>query len=285
MITTNGIAGRIAKTITSQYNQNVTMIVVGGTGSGKSYAAIRLALEVSKHVAQIKGGVPSDYFDANRNMSVIDIMKFFDVLDNAQKWNTVILDDAGIGVNARKFQDTINVTINNITQTYRTLNLFTVLTVPEMYFVDKILRSLTDFYVEMEGMFLPNVSKGRLFEIQRKSRLGSAGKLFYVYPRAAQAKSIVITFDKPPDNICKVYDKLREEGALEYKKKSIDELKGNGEEKKEKKTNQSKDAECLEVYKRVKALGETVVAACVDVGVSKPTYFTWVKKTEKLFAQ
>lgn len=283
MITSQSIAARIANTITNKYNQNVTMIFVGGTGSGKSYAAIRLALEVSKRVAEVKGGVFSDYFDATKNMSVIDIMKFFDVLDNAQKWNTVILDDAGIGVNARKFQDTINITVNNITQTYRTLNLFTILTVPEMYFIDKILRSLTDFYCEMEGMFRPNISKGRLFEIQRKSRLGSAGKLFYVYPRGVQEKSIVIIFDKPPDNICKVYDKLREEGALEYKKKSIDILKGNGEEKKEKKGNQSKDAECMEVHRRVKTLGESVMDACIDEEVSRPIYYKWVKKAERLF--
>lgn len=243
MITSNSIAARIANTITSRYNQNVTMIFVGGTGSGKSYAAIRLALEVSKHVAKIKGGVPSDYFDASRNMSVIDIMKFFDVLDNAQKWNTVILDDAGIGVNARKFQDTINITVNNITQTYRTLNLFTILTVPEMYFVDKILRSLTDFYVELEGIIAPNLSRGKLFEIQRKSRLGSAGKLFYVYPRATQEKSIVITFTKPPDDICKVYDKLREQGALKYKAKSIEELKTGGEAIEEKGISLTKQIE------------------------------------------
>ena len=243
MITSQSIADRIANTITSRYNQNVTMIFVGGTGSGKSYAAIRLALEVAKRVAAKKGGEASDYFSVEHNTSVIDVMKFFDVLDHAQKWNTVLLDDAGIGINSRKFMDTINVTINNITQTYRTLNLFTILTVPEMFFVDKVMRSLTDFYVEMEGMFLPNISKGRLFEIQRKSRLGSAGKLFYVYPRAAQAKSIVITFDKPPDDICKVYDKLREEGALEYKKKSIAELKSGGEVTEEKKMSGAQELE------------------------------------------
>ena len=284
MITSQGIADRIANTITSRYNQNVTAIFVGGTGSGKSYAAIRLALEVSKRVALKKGGVAADYFSVEKSTSVIDVMKFFDVLDNAQKWNTVLLDDAGIGINSRRFMDMINITINNITQTYRTLNLFTILTVPEMFFVDKVMRSLTDFYCEMEGMFRPNISKGRLFEIQRKSRLGSSGKLFYVYPRGSQEKSIVITFDKPPDDICKVYDKLREEGALEYKKKSIAELK-NGGEKKEKKGSQSKGVECLEVYKRVKTLGETVVSACADVDVSKAVYHTWVNKNKNILAQ
>ena len=238
------------------------MIFVGGTGSGKSYAAISLALEVAKRVAQIKGGKTSDYFDASRNMSVIDIMKFFGVLDRAQKWNTVILDDAGIGVNARKFMDEINITINNITQTYRTLNLFTILTVPEMFFIDKILRSLTDFYCEMEGMFKPNISKGRLFEIQRKSRLGSSGKLFYTYPRAVQEKSIVITFAKPPDDICVVYDKLREKGALEYKAKSISALENGGGEIAEKKMSGAQEVEM-----RLKA-GEELKDILKDVDVS-----------------
>ena len=261
MITSQSIADRIANTITSRYNQNVTMIFVGGTGSGKSYAAIRLALEVSKRVAVKKGGDASDYFSVENNTSVINIMKFFDVLDHAQKWNTVLLDDAGIGINSRKFMDAINVTINNITQTYRTLNLFTLLTVPEMFFVDKVMRSLTDFYCEMEGMFRPNVSRGRLFEIQRKSRLGSAGKLFYVYPRATQEKSIVITFTKPPDDVCKVYDKLREEGALEYKTKSIKELENEGE------VTEKKMSGAQEVEMRLKA-GEELKDILKEVNVS-----------------
>ena len=253
---------RIANTITSQYNQNVTMIFVGGTGSGKSYAAISLALEVAKRVAKIKGGKSSDYFNPGKNMSVIDIMKFFTVLDRAQKWNTVILDDAGIGVNARKFMDEINITINNITQTYRTLNLFTILTVPEMFFIDKILRSLTDFYCEMEGMFKPNVSKGRLFEIQRKSRLGSSGKLFYVYPRGNAEKSVNILFEKPTEDICVVYDKLREEGALEYKKKSITALENRSDEITEKKMSGAQEVEM-----RLKA-GEELKDILKDVDVS-----------------
>ena len=265
MLTSQSIAVRIANTITSQYNQNVTMIFVGGTGSGKSYAAMSLALEVAKRVAKIKGGKSSDYFDPSKNMSVIDIMKFFTVLDRAQKWNTVILDDAGIGVNARKFMDEINITINNITQTYRTLNLFTILTVPEMFFIDKILRSLTDFYCEMEGMFKPNISKGRLFEIQRKSRLGSSGKLFYVYPRGNAEKSVNILFEKPPEDICVVYDKLREEGALEYKKKSITALENSSNEIKE-----NKISTALETERRIRQ-GDDPVEIADDLHIAVKT--------------
>ena len=274
MITSQSIADRIANTITSRYNQNVTMIFVGGTGSGKSYAAVRLALEVSKRVAVKKGGDASDYFSVESNTSVIDVMKFFDVLDHAQKWNTVLLDDAGIGINSRRFMDMINITINNITQTYRTLNLFTILTVPEMFFVDKVMRSLTDFYCEMEGMFRPNISKGRLFEIQRKSRLGSSGKLFYVYPRGTQEKSIVITFTEPPEDICKVYDKLREEGALEYKKKSIEELKSGGV------TEEKKMSTAMETERRVRQ-GDDPVEIADDLGIAVKTVLGAVSALKK----
>jgi hypothetical protein len=233
MKTTLSIAKRIAQRITGPYNQNVTAIFVGDTGSGKSYAALRLACDVSTLVAEIKGGKREDYFSVEKNMSVIDVTKFFDVLDNAQKWNTVILDDAGVSINARKFMDEINITVNNIIQTYRTLNLFTIFTVPQMFLIDKVSRALVNFYCELEGMVAPNISRGKLFELQKKSRLGGTGKLFYVYPRGNAEKCTITLFQKPPDDICKVYDKLREEGALEYKKKSIKALEEGKETKEE----------------------------------------------------
>ena len=263
MKTSLNIANRIARTITSPYNQNVTMIFVGDTGSGKSYAALRLACDVSTLVAKIKGGKREDYFSVDKNMSVIDITKFFDVLDKAQKWNTVILDDAGVSINARKFMDEINITVNNIIQTYRTLNLFTIFTVPQMFLIDKVSRALVNYYCELEGVIAPNLSRGKLFELQKKSRLGSAGKLFYVYPRGSAEKSTNILFNKPPKDICKVYDKLREEGALEYKAKSIRAL-GEGEEGSEEKLSKAKEVEM-----RLKA-GEELkdILEEVDVSVS-----------------
>ena len=231
MRATKGIAQKVADKICGPHNQNATMIFVGGTGSGKSLAAVSLALEVSKLVAEKKGGKPEDYFQLESNMSVIDVENFFEVLKNAKRFSTVIFDDAGIGYNARKFQDIVNITLNNITQVYRTLNLFSILTTPNFFFIDKVGRTLTEWYCEMEGVFdkLTNVSRGRMFEVQTHSRLGSHGKIFYVYPRAengySSEKNYLCTFQKPPEELCVAYEKLRREGAAEYQRKSIEMLK------------------------------------------------------------
>lgn len=259
------IANRIAQRITGRYNQNVTMIMVGDTGSGKSYAALRLACDVSTLVAKIKGGKREDYFSVDKNMSVIDITKFFDVLDKAQKWNTVILDDAGVSINARKFMDEINITVNNIIQTYRTLNLFTIFTVPQMFLIDKVSRALVNFYCELEGVVAPNLSRGKLFELQKKSRLGSAGKLFYVYPRGSAEKSISILFKKPPEDICRVYDKLREQGALEYKTKSIKALEDGGEGNKKQEISTA-----IETEKRLRQ-GDDPIEIADELGIAIKT--------------
>lgn len=273
-MTTNSFARKVAHVITSPFNQNLTAIFVGGTGSGKSYAAISLATAVSEEVSRIKGGRPSDYFDLTKNMSVIDIMQFFEVLDSAKKWNTVVLDDAGIGVNARKFQDAINITINNITQTYRTLNLFTILTVPELFFVDKLIRHLVDFYIEMEGVVVgtDDLSRGRLFEVQRKSRLGSSGKLFYVYPRGHQQKMVGITFTKPSSEICVAYEKLRSEGAEKYRKESIEAIKDGKGKVAEKKAGAPMKKDKFDEVETLRKYGIPVGVACKKVGMSVGWY-------------
>ena len=271
-MTQNIFANRLARIITSPHNQNTTVIFTGGTGSGKSYAAISLALAVASKVARIKGGQTADYFSLEKNMSVIDIMQFFQVLDNAKKYNVVILDDAGIGVNSRKFMDAINVTVNNITQTYRTLNLCTILTVPEMYFVDRVIRSLVDFYIEQEGLVAHNLSRGRLFEIQRKSRLGSAGKLFYVYPRKNKEKMVSITFEKPPDDICAKYEKMREIGAEEYRKNSIRQIQDGEKKMVEKKAAGGMKKDKFDEVETLRKYGTPVGVACKKVGISVGWY-------------
>lgn len=282
MRTAEGLPRRIADKICSPYNQNATMIFVGGTGSGKSLAAISLAMQVSAMVAEKKGGNPSDYFNLETNMSVIDVNNFFSVLKQARQFSTVIFDDAGIGWNARKFQDVVNITLNNITQTFRTLNLFTILTTPNFFFIDKVGRTLTEWYCEMEGVFKSpymrkkNVSRGKVFEIQTHSRLGSHGKIFYVSPRTdkghGREKCFLCTFNKPPDDVCEIYEKLRKDGAEEYAKKSIEQINERNEKKVH--VRENKDEGC-EMACTLIDEGMTKVRACLEAGISQATLYKY----------
>jgi len=265
------------------------MIFTGDTGSGKSLAALSLALAVSEQVAEKKGGEPEDYFNLETNMSVIDVDNFFDVLHDVKRYSTIIFDDAGIGWNARKFQDRINITLNNITQTFRTLNLFSILTTPNFFFIDKVGRTLINWYCEMEGVFTSprmrgmSISRGKIFEVQTHSRLGSHGRTFYVSPRTnngyGKEKSFLCTFSKPPEDICEVYEGLRKKGAEEYARKSIEEIRREDNKGEKEVDNKYED------YRKAKGLREmepekypTKLDACLEVGISLPTY----RKYEKM---
>lgn len=290
MRTSEGLVHRIADKICSPYNQNATMIFVGGTGSGKSLAAISLALEVSKIVAEKKGGEPEDYFNLETNMSVIDVNGFFGVLKQAKQYSTVIFDDAGIGWNARKFQDVVNITLNNITQTFRTLNLFSILTTPNFFFIDKVGRTLTEWYCEMEGVFKSpymrgkNISRGKVFEIQTHSRLGSHGKIFYVSPRAdnghGKEKNFLCTFNKPPDDICVIYEKLRREGAEEYARKSIEEINAKKGDKEDNGSDSdlNKVCECIErelIEAKEQGIKTSIFKKCKEHSISRGKFYDW----------
>ena len=134
-------------------------------------------------------------------------------------------------------------------------------------------------------MIAPNLSRGRLFEIQRKSRLGTSGRLFYVYPRGDKEKSIAITFLKPPDDICTVYEKLRADGALEYKTKSLEEIRG-GEakvmEERAEKTPRWKKPKYVRTKMRVEN-GESVTHACAVEDMT-PSNFYAIRDEEKVFS-
>ena len=274
----NAFVNKVAKIITSKFNQNYTLIFTGPTGSGKSYASISFAMALASRIAEIKGGRPSDFFEVDRCMSVIDIWKFFDVLENAQPYNVVVCDDAGVGLNARKFMDAINVTVNNISQTYRTLNLCTIFSVPEMYFVDRVIRSLCDALCEMEGMITADLSRGKIFEIQRKSRLGSSGKLFYTYPRSHQEKTIGITFERPPEHVCVKYETLRKTAAEEYRIKSIELLREGEAKLAEKKEGLSPKKNSVEEAEILIKHGIPVGESCAKAGISTSCLYKYRDK-------
>lgn len=276
MKTGKGLAARVAERITSSINQNVNICFTGDPGTGKSYAAISLAIDVSKKVSQIKGGVASDYFNIERSMSVINVMDFFDVLDRAKQFNIVVFDDSGVGYSARRFMDVINITLNNIVETFRPLNLLTIFTTPQLSFIDRVGRQLLDFYIELDEVIPDhNFSSGRVFEIEAKGRLGTSGKLFYVYPRYNAEKNTRVLFKKPPDDICKKYEELRAKSAEEYKHKSIAELKAKKEEKNKKKERENKAYLLPKVKEEIKN-GVSVRKACAKTGLSINSYYNLI---------
>lgn len=120
-------------------NKNSLIIVCGETGSGKSYAALRMA-EIIDPTFNIDRCV----FDTESFLA-----KMKDGLDHntLQKGSAVVYDEMGISHSNRNFYDSINKALNFVFQGFRRENLVVFMTVPKMKFVDSQIRDLIHYVV------------------------------------------------------------------------------------------------------------------------------------------
>jgi len=129
-------------------NKNFFMIVVGSTGSGKSYSALKLA------------ELLDPTFTIDRCcFKAIDFMRKVKELQNqaeeqkkAIKGKVILWDEMGVEHNAREFMTTSNRAINFFFQTSRYLNLIVIMTVPYLSFIDSASRKLCHCIAETQGI-------------------------------------------------------------------------------------------------------------------------------------
>jgi len=129
------------------HNKNAMVLVVGATGSGKSYGALRLAeiLDPPDPVTGYEGfTIKRCVFDTEK---FLELMK--DGLDNntLRKGSVIIYDEMGIGHSNRNFYDSLNKALNFVFQGFRRENLIVFMTVPKLKFVDLQLRELMHYII------------------------------------------------------------------------------------------------------------------------------------------
>lgn len=206
------------ETITGPHNQHESLMIVGRTGRGKSSAAISIAVETAKKVAKVKGGKWQDYFNLD-NIAIITRDEIYRVMKKSKKFSIIVLDDIGVGWNARKWQDELNQALNDIFQTFRTDNMLIIVTLPDSVLIDKVPRFLVHYFMEMEmSIFEHGITVGKVFEVVRKPRID---KIFYEYIQIAGARVMRHVFRQPPDEIRIPYEKRRAEIATELKEKRM----------------------------------------------------------------
>ena len=225
-IPTKSYSRQIAETITSEFNQSYSLLMQGRTGGGKSFAALRIAYNVSVEVAKIVGGKPQDYFSID-SVAIITMQEIKRVLGSMKRYGIYIADDIGVGLNARKWQSQINLAFNDIFSTFRTENSFLICTVPDSFLMDKVPRRLVHAMAESEmSVFEKNITIFKLFEIKQKPR---QEKTFFVYPRHAGKQYVRLAVRKPPQELIEPYEKKRREIARLLKEEKLKNL-GNTEE-------------------------------------------------------
>lgn len=219
-------------------NRNWLAAIVGDTGSGKTYAAISLALSISG-----RGHVHITFTPK----------EFLELLNTGKlsKGDTVICDEFGVSMNSRDWYTVQNKLLSAVLQTFRYLNIAVIFTTPDSSYIDSQAKKLFHALFEMEKNidYKNQMSWAKPFDVYVNRRYGD---FFYVYPvfRLFNKKVQRLTrfgFPMPPEDILEAY----EERKLVYGQKINKEA-----------WEAVKNAEAKEIYtKNDKAILESETAA------------------------
>lgn len=308
----NQIANEIARTITSKYNQHTTLLIVGQPGSGKSWAAIDLAYQAAYAVSRIidgkyaPHGTWQKYFNLD-HMAIVTLDRVTNLLKHVRQHGIYILDDIGVGYNARDWQKNKNRKLNEIIQTFRTDNSCTIFTVPDRFLIDKVPRSLVEKYMEFEkseqlfskrgGYDSVNVYK--YFNITSMKR---DQKQFFAYMKDyldGSNQYVRHIANRPPARLTIPYEKIRADVAMELRLTNADIIDNEGKEEEEaaagggggrKVAPKVQAARELEVQKvtfvdQLMVEGKSAKEACLMAGIPRPRYRSLKKGDMKWFEE
>lgn len=139
-------------------NKNLNILVVGSSGSGKSWISLALAEELDNHF--------------NINRVCFDSQKFIENIDELEKGNVVVLEELGVNAYNRNWQSYVNKSLDHIFQTFRHKNLITICNVPDLSFIDIHLRLQFHILIIATGNIKKGQSLAKVYEYRRDYRTG-----------------------------------------------------------------------------------------------------------------
>lgn len=194
-----------------KYNQNFIAIVVGGTGTGKSYLAIRLAEIIDP--------------EFNIDYIVFNGKQFQELLNSGKlkRGNIIVWDEAGVGMASREAMTKENRLIGKIAQTFRHQNLGLIFTVPDIGFVDMQIRKLA--HVLLKPMKIDRYKKKVIVHVTKLQHNEKLKKTYLKPPRFIHDGKI-ITVDKllismPSKKIRRDYEDKKHAFTKELNKSAI----------------------------------------------------------------
>ncbi len=197
-------------------NKNWIAIISGETGSGKSFLGMKVA----------------EYIDPTFNIGRVcfNSLELFELLRNnrPKKGSCVILDEAGASFGSRSAMSKENKAMAVVLQTFRSMNLALLLTVPVMSFVDTQGRQLV--HTEIKTVSIDREKE--LCECRwRNLRFNEfKQKMYYSYPRMrnrdtgrlSTVKRLFI--GKPSPNIIRKYEQKKKVFIDDLIESSLDKL-------------------------------------------------------------
>ena len=188
-------------------NKNWLCIICGGTGTGKSYTALRLAslLDPEFNVERV-------VFSAEEFMELLNSRKL-------KRGNIIIWDEAGCGTGlaAREWLSISNKAIDYVLQSFRHLGIGVIMTVPSLNFIDAHARQLFHTFIRTVNIIKENnICIIKWYNIQNNPK---EGENYYKYPRFNSQRFIKNRIFR----VEYIYVKMPEKGLIEeYEKKKVE---------------------------------------------------------------
>ena len=205
----------------NQQNEHFMGCVVGREGSGKSYTAIKIADTVD----------PT--FTADR--IIFDVQDLLEVLRDGdhEPGNLYVLDEAGVSMGRRTWQDRAQVLSNQALQLVRSHNLGLIFTLPRLSELDSQAEGRLQAVLEITDKQPDEYVKLKWKWID-PDRVNSNGNILRKYPRRRQdgyLKRITRnTFAPPRDDIVEPYEKRKGEFQEAIYEETIQELQDADDE-------------------------------------------------------
>jgi len=236
-------AKECARIICSPYKRNITIMILGVLGGGKSYLAMELARLTSIYVAQRLGDKPEDHFNLKENCGIMimkDIEAVYEKMDRTNK-QIFIIDDSSPTFGARDFMSEENKALNNRIITIRPHSHVVIFTTPAKSLMDIVVRKMSGYQIFIKE---PLFEIGKVVCDIRRVQIDLVSDKEKTYRKHLQnhkgQKYRLHIFNKPPQEWCDIYDERRaaaQKILADESRETIDKSMGKSEPK-ETKTEQ-----------------------------------------------
>jgi len=193
-------------------NKNCIIFVVGETGSGKSYSALRLAEDLDPN------------FTTDRiTFSAKNFIRL--VREDMPPGSVIMFDEGGVDIGNREFMTKKNRGLSKLLQTVRYKNHIIIVTVPDMKFIDTHARKLAHLIIRTSSII--KSEEKVLCRVYTIKTSALKGDLYYPHPMLKVNGQILklsrVKISKPSVRLTHAYEKIKTEfGDNLYKEISND---------------------------------------------------------------
>jgi len=177
-------------------NRNLIALFIGDTGSGKSLSSIRLAERVDPN------------FNVDRIVFTVD--DFLALVNSGLPPGSVIVfDDAGLGINARLWQEMSARVFGMLTQGFRYKQILTFITVPDETFIERQSRKLV--HIRFEATDVQGLMKMKLLSRNTFDPEHPMAKFPRIHRGISEIVVKMVKFRLPSDDLREKYEAKKKE--------------------------------------------------------------------------